>query len=797
MTSTTFSDKKKNTLTQSRSMLLWAIKRNRAPMVVLSVLLFALLPCAILFLRSMFYSYFLGSEELVYGGENFVWSLSSEGYYLNKIIPTFYAYPVTIMVMVFSLIFGMGAFKYLQNKRTVDMFGALPVNRRGMFFSQLTGALLCTLIPLTLVTGIAMLCVIPCGEVALALLIMYMYLALAVIANIAFIGLISVCCGTAKDVITSYVVISIVYPLAVAISATLPAELIPGIVDSNINALLATALCTFVSPFAAFESFSLQPFVYSAADLISSSSVLSSFYVPGGFVLNNAFDFAHIIYWIIFSAVCVALSYFLIKRRKAESAQAGFAFSLPEIIIRIFADFIGGAVVGISLGSVCGNIAPESAAVQYIWFFAGMICGSFIVHLLLQVIYRKGFKGFAKSLIYYGGTVAVTSALFIVLVTGGFGADVFVPNADEVQAVCFDLEDDSTSGGYTESNGVDYYIENGYSENDDYIKMVTDLHKSVTETLRAGSNYPYKFEYTGFENGDMYSYVDTVQYLTVKYKLKNGKTVERRYESYNGKFTSIEKYSTQIEDIYNTAAYQRSKSGIDLVDDESQLSGLTIYFDMDWDSYYFTPDNLPEGAIDEVFKALCDDMPKNTNPLKGEMTRYTLNFDSENQDGYCCTNAIAVRDTYTKTLEVLEKYGLTNKEVCENYYASNSGTASAVESAHKDYVYIEAPESFDKNGGLYLRAYYDESEEGLTGFLSDKEKCEYVGDGLYRLEISDRANVYGATVSLSKIQTYTFDKENIGESYKSSNKVSCLKTGKTYTLSVEQDGSYKLSEKTQ
>ena len=65
-------------------------------------------------------------------------------------------YPIIFgcILMLFTLLVSVFMFSYLHKKRSVDMFGALPVSRRTLFFSRYLAGLTILLVPLLLVTGV-------------------------------------------------------------------------------------------------------------------------------------------------------------------------------------------------------------------------------------------------------------------------------------------------------------------------------------------------------------------------------------------------------------------------------------------------------------------------------------------------------------------------------------------------------------------------------------------------------------------------------------------------------------------
>ena len=798
MTSTISFNKEKR-LSNGKSMLLWSIKRNKAPMIVLTALLTVILPLAVIFVRTMYYSYTQQTPDIAFDAR--------EGYVILMTASTIFDTVATFIVMAFSVIFALNAFKYMHNKRTVDMFGSLPVNRRTMFFSQLVGAVACTLLPVFTVIAVTMLLAIPHGEVALCLFIELLYLSLGVIANIAFIGLLSVCCGTVKDTVISYITISIVYPLTVALCVAMPSQIIPGVANTAVDMTAVTALCPFASPFVVFakSGWGASLLRYSMSDVLYSSSMISSLYVPS-FDIGKAYDAVHIVYWVLFTAVCITLSHFLVRKRKAESAQSGFAFSFPQIIIRLITDFVAGLIAGEMLSSISFSANAHDIALMNVWFFIGVAVGSISAHLLLQLLYFKGFKGFLKSLISCGCAAASVFVLYIVLITGGLGTDVYIPNPDEVESVAFCY----CSCGADYSDGYDADIENvgnfeqisGVTDKE-YIKTVTDIHGMITNNLRQSDHYPYS-PYLGgvvYNEGEGYD-----NEVIIEYKLKNGSTVKRSYAGWESGKKEID---DSARNLSTTGTYQRSLSGIDNLDNASFVDSIDIslFFDEEYDEYYnnynrynsYHIDTVDIGGdnIKELIKTLQAEYPSSADPIKSEKANMYIRFNYTDENGlHNFTRDIAIRETYKNTIALLEKLGLTNEAVCmdfENY--GNEGEIKYPDSfinggAKGEYLYIKVPKDFAQGDNVYCRPYYDGGRV-ITKPLSDEEKCEYVSEGLYRIKLYDRAKEYGSTVGLTDISVYTFDKDNVSKTYSITPKIGYT-NGITAEVVKDSSGDYYL-----
>ncbi len=380
--------------------------------------------------------------------------------------------------ILFSIIASIRCFGYLHGKREIDMFGSLPVSRRTLFFSRLAAAAAIGAAPMLVVLLALNIFAPHTGDNSL---LNTLNAFLGITANVTFIGLLSVCCGKTSDKIISYLMINFAFPVAIIMIQVMPASFLSGY-DLQFHKLFILAL----TPLAAH--FSNMP-----------------------------------IYWTVFSAACIALCFLLLKRRKSESAQSHFAFKLPHVLIKLLASFATGVVAAyiFLLIGVDYKYKPDLGT-EYLKFWLGMIIGSFLVYLCVQIILAHGFKGFGKSLITYGAMIVCFGVYFTVLATGALGYSSYVPSADSVKSVSF--TDDFNQGLLVRRSVDDRKV----------IEGAVDAHKQIIETTEkeksmivlSGKTISKKID-----NLSRYMYIDydDVNNFTVTYYLKNGMKIRRSY----------------------------------------------------------------------------------------------------------------------------------------------------------------------------------------------------------------------------------------------------------------------------
>lgn len=398
-----------------------------------------------------------------------------------------------LTAMVIGLIVSIKSFSYLHDKRQTDMTGALPVSRRTLFFSRLISSAVISGVPM-LIIYLVINTFFPNNESAFLPdnnLFVTLNVIVYLFSNISLFGLLSICCGKTSDKIVSFIVLNLLTPFAVYFLTILPASLLMGYsVNLNLDFLL------FLSPAFAFAG-------------------------------------TNPIYWVIFSAVCLLLSFVLIKNRSAESADSGFAYKLPLIAIKVLASFSVGIV------SAFMFIVTIENNNDYLAFWSGMIIGSLIAYIIIQIIFAHGFTGFLKGLIPYGAMLICFAVLFSSLHFGWFGFETYVPDVNDIKSVSF------TTSNPIYINGVNITAHEVYDKK--VIEDTVKAHKKIISIEsfkdrkmleRTKVNYLYEKN----NESDIKELGTDALNFNVTYTLKNGIKVQRNYSN----FTTYGDASTNV-----------------------------------------------------------------------------------------------------------------------------------------------------------------------------------------------------------------------------------------------------------
>ncbi|MFR8002703.1 MAG: hypothetical protein ACLU62_07270 [Hydrogeniiclostridium sp.] len=417
---------------------------------------------------------------------------------IERAIRTLFPVISSPLVSIFSLVYSFVLCHYMQNKRSIDVYHSLPLGRIPM----LLGRFLASLTAHALVLAVNALCLLgilvgfqlyatPQG-VVLPILVLHSILIQFLMAGAmtAFTFVAIVCCGTAFDSLVSIFGINISVPIVIFLCFSYIAGSLPG----------------YTSSIAGWSSqyFFMSPFI--------------------GIYFMACFNTDLLWWWLLSIPLFLGLSLLLYGFRKSEAAEISFAFPLPKIIIRFLITLAGGMAVG----SIAHSLAGAS---YYLWF----ILGSFCSHLVLEVIYDRGFRFFPKSLIAYGTAVAISCAFFGIIAFGGFGFDTAVPSAESVAWVEYSGREELT---LLDSNNRKHTFSSVVTES----QRFEDLQKSHEETIEniRAEAYPYFYRNPLFSGalfgGDFSS-------VSFTYHLKDGGTLHRTYNySYSAYTSSLENF---------------------------------------------------------------------------------------------------------------------------------------------------------------------------------------------------------------------------------------------------------------
>ena len=468
---------------------------------------------------------------------------------------------IYFLTIIFAIIYTVKVYSYLHNKRKADLYGSLPISRIMLFVSKSASAYLFTLIPAMFFLGIIFIISICFGQpIVNEALDIYVKLLMGTLASISAYGLISVCCGTTLNSVIMFIAVCVAYPLS--------AMFIKGVANG---------------------------FFYG-----SYTGVFKNHFIMNALNPLAAYDGINIIYWLIFSAVCIVASAFLVKRRKAERAQASFAYYLPCHIVKVLVAFLVGMFLGVLFGSlnVFGN--------GYLGFVFGFILGSVPAFVIAHLIFYKGFSKLIRTSIPLGGLVVVVVAVMAVCSYDVFGYNEFIPKSDDVKSA--GLIDSSNLYRESDSN-LNKIVRNSAEDFTDKerINSIISSHSSIIADKDFSSDKKFQSVWYDMLVDNINIGLNEMRY-SFAYKMNNGSVVTRTYSVYD----SFSSDTIDTSEIVNTKTYTEKYTAA-LNANQSDISSVTV-------------------KTNEMSGCMSDDTDKSKEDFSKVVEAFRKDFKADNSD---------------------------------------------------------------------------------------------------------------------------------------------------------------------
>ena len=453
------------------------IKRNTRLMILTSVAMIALYPL-------------LAFTEFVFNGTY------SQGFFNVGRAFQLVVFFVSLVIVPFVI------FSYLNSKKSLDVYHALPITRKDLFLTGLIASIVIVLIPFLSVYGIGWIynaLVVPTIDNTLIFENLYYSLALSMAIALPFMfSMMNT--GTSVD--------GFLYGLII--------HLIPMIAYGTYLVFGNTVLLGFRAP-------TNNTFLLFTAPLWT----IFELNLNRNLVFPNPNLVA--LYWFVMSFGMAWLVLFFYKIRRSEKAETPFTNNkFYPIIVSIFILMIQFFFYSTFTLLTEGSSLDLRTLIFPVFF-------TFVAYMILDVIANRGFKNFTKALVKFAIITAVSLTTFLVATfTGGAGYVSNVPNPDRIAKVEFLITDESglfspsySSYIYNTSNGVIAY------EDEADIEVIVDFHQSIIDRFKelGISNNSYNFyEQTTLETTYPFQLASwTTSEVQLRYTLNNGSTLLRSY----------------------------------------------------------------------------------------------------------------------------------------------------------------------------------------------------------------------------------------------------------------------------
>lgn len=456
--------------------------------------------------------------------------------------PLFYIFPALLVVI--SILLGVLLFRFVTNKKTVNVYYSLGIKRADLYTARLLAGvfmmLAAVLVPLAVSLGLNLHYFGSSVMLWRTFLFYAVHNVICVLAGLTISAAVSSCVGTVVESLgfsavlaafPSVVTMCVNYSVPAILNGA-PSKTYYGIypVASSFgeNYLDMTNSTLFGRAIAHINLLMLN-----RSSFINSSSVEAM--TKEAAKKWAAPSLTPYILWAVLIAAFFVFGLFMFKRRKAEICGFPGRSAVLNFVLCMIASF-GAASLIIYF------IAYTSQISRWI-MIALVIVAAFLVFVILDVILHLSFKALKKDWKIGLVHVGLIAAFLLSLYTGFFGYSSRVPDVQSIESASisapnalmgsYKLDNELRSGYnsnlyYFGEDGLKdyYYVGNrsnslveDFKDKDD-INTVREIHKAM---IKAGNINKMNCD------PDDYSKRATSQKVIIKYKLKNGRELVRVY----------------------------------------------------------------------------------------------------------------------------------------------------------------------------------------------------------------------------------------------------------------------------
>lgn len=456
--------------------------------------------------------------------------------------PLLYIFPALLVVI--SILLGVLLFRFVTNKKTVNVYYSLGIKRADLYTARLLAGvfmmLAAVLVPLAVSLGLNLHYFGSSVMLWRTFLFYAVHSAICVLAGLTISAAVSSCVGTVVESLGFSAVLA-AFPSVVTmcVNYSVPAilngapsktyyDIYPAASSFGENYLDMTNSTLFGRAIAHINLLMLN-----RSSFINSSSVEAM--TKEAAKKWAAPSLTPYILWAVLIAAFFVFGLFMFKRRKAEICGFPGRSAVLNFVLCMIASF-GAASLIIYF------IAYTSQISRWI-MIALVIVAAFLVFVILDVILHLSFKALKKDWKIGLVHVGLMAAFLLSLYTGFFGYSSRVPDVQSIESASISAPN-ALMGSYKLGNGLrsgynsnlyyfgedglkDYYyvgnrsnsLVEDFKDKDD-INTVREIHKAM---IKAGNINEMNCD------PDDYSKRVTSQKVIIKYKLKNGRELVRVY----------------------------------------------------------------------------------------------------------------------------------------------------------------------------------------------------------------------------------------------------------------------------
>ncbi len=580
--------------------------------------------------------------------------------------PLLYIFPALLVVI--SILLGVLLFRFVTNKKTVNVYYSLGIKRADLYTARLLAGvfmmLAAVLIPFAVSLGLNLHYFGSSVMLWRTFLFYAVHSAICVLAGLTISAAVSSCVGTTVE--------------AIGFSAVLAA--FPSVVTMCVN----YGVPSILNGAPAITYYGIYPAASSYGELhfdITGSTVFGRIISHINLLMLNRSSFINsssveamtkeaakkwvapsltpYILWAVLIAAFFVFGLFMFKRRKAEICGFPGRSTVLNFVLCMIASF---GVASLVLYFVVSEI-PQITTWMII---VGLMIISVIIFLIFDIILHLSFKAIKKDwkigLVHAGLMLAFLLSLY----TGFFGYSSRVPDIQDIDSVSISAPNAlmgsyqlgrelgnsySTDRYYSDDYSNYYYVGNrsvslieNFKDKDD-INTVREIHKAM---IKAGNIRRVN------TNSDDYSKRVTCQSVVIRYKLKNGRELVRVYE-----YVPLTNYPTlyTLEDTKNW----NSKIKDELLNIDSE-NVIPIVFSAQMDNRIAVDEELTAGLARAIYNDITtlssDKFLTSNAKYLGSVAFYVNRSQRENYSMYESSeyvNATSMEDEITEEEEPLSR----------------------------------------------------------------------------------------------------------------------------------------------
>lgn len=459
---------------------------------------------------------------------------------------------------IYAVLVAMFVWSYLHNSRSVGMMHSLAVNRTCLFVTNTLSGLSMLLIPYVVVG--AMLCLFAASFGALPVGAVLLTILTVILDNLLFFGMATLCAHISGNLIAT-----VVYYLILNFAVP--------VLDMLITSLASNFIFGFNNTVSGFSVW--------FAPLVSLVDKVDVIYGWNGEMPTIEGWWLVAVYGAV-GAVMLALSWFLYRFRRSESAGDVVAFTWLRPVFRFAVAIVSSLTLGRALYEMFWvslvSSKPSTVAV-IIYMSIAAVVGYYIASMLLEKTLRV-FKGSLKNVCI---VVAVTTVLCLSVSLDIFGIERYVPDEEDISTVYV-------------SGALDFGCD--AEQIPELIPVIRELHESIIadkDHIRSKSDTRY------YEDGDSVYW----RSVTFRYTLKNGSEVERYYyiPLSNARLQDPETYEAKL---YALSTDPRMLIASVTIPEGGRFSYCSLEYYDEEEGTWHNP-SVPDEQFEELYAAVLRD----------------------------------------------------------------------------------------------------------------------------------------------------------------------------------------------